>query len=145
MIKTCKKIITLVAVFTCMLLLVACGNDNKTKEDSAVKNTEEALKDGEYTASVELKGGSGKATVESPAKVTVKDGKIYATIVWSSKNYDYMIVNDEKYLNEAEADNNSTFTIPVEAFDKEISVIGDTVAMGNPHEIEYTLIFKLEE
>ena len=35
------------------------------------------LEDGNYTAKVVLEGGSGKATVESPAKLTIKDGKDY--------------------------------------------------------------------
>ena len=35
----------------------------------------------------------------------------------------------------------STFEIPVAALDQELSVIADTTAMGNPHEVEYTLIF----
>lgn len=52
----------------------------------------EKLADGTYQADVTLTGGSGRATVDSPAAITVKDGKIYATIVWSSPYYDYMIV-----------------------------------------------------
>ena len=54
--------------------------------------------DGTYTCEVTLEGGSGRATVESPAALTVADGKMTATIVWSSPNYDYMIVDGEKYL-----------------------------------------------
>lgn len=45
----------------------------------------EKLADGTYQADVTLTGGSGRATVDSPAAITVKDGKIYATIVWSSR------------------------------------------------------------
>ena len=83
---------------------------------------------------------SGRATVDSPAAITVKDGKIYATIVWSSPYYDYMIVEDETCYNEAEAGENSTFTIPIEKLPCEISVIADTTAMSVPHEIEYTIL-----
>lgn len=39
---------------------------------------------------------------------------------------------------------NSTFEIPVSVFDKKMTVIADTTAMGTPHEIEYTLTFHLE-
>ena len=46
--------------------------------------------DGSYTVEVALEGGSGRATVESPAQLTVQDGKATATIVWSSSNYDYI-------------------------------------------------------
>lgn len=104
----------------------------------------EALADGEYTAKATLSGGSGKATIDPKAKLSVKDGKIYATIVWSSKNYDYMLVDGEKYLNEAKEGDNSTFTIPVPEIGKEFDVIGDTVAMSKPHEVEYTLCFEVE-
>lgn len=96
--------------------------------------------DGTYTCEVELSGGSGKATVESPATLTVKDGAITATIVWSSKNYDYMLVDGEKYL-PTNTEGNSTFEIPVAALDTALNVIGDTVAMSTPHEVEYTLTF----
>ena len=80
--------------------------------------------------------------MDSPAKVVIKDGKITATVVWSSPNYDYMLVDGTKYLNENKG-GNSTFTIPVSGFDCDIAVAGDTVAMSTPHEIEYTLNFKL--
>ena len=98
------------------------------------------LEDGEYTADVAMEGGSGKASVDSPAALEIKDGKITATIVWSSPNYDYMIVNDEKY-EPVNKDGNSTFEIPVDAFDYKMPVTADTVAMSTPHEIEYTLQF----
>ena len=102
------------------------------------------LADGEYSAKVTLSGGTGKATIDSPAKLVVKNGKISATIIWSSKNYDYMLVDGEKYLNEAKDGDNSTFTIPVPEIGKEFDVIGDTVAMSKPHEIEYTLCLEVE-
>ena len=96
--------------------------------------------DGTYTCEVTLEGGSGRATVESPAALTVADGKMTATIVWSSPNYDYMIVDGEKYL-PTNTDGNSTFEIPVAALDTALDVTADTVAMSTPHEIEYTLTF----
>lgn len=83
--------------------------------------------------------------MDSPAALTVEDGKIYVTIVWSSPYYDYMIVADETYYNEAKVGENSTFTIPIEKLPCEISVIADTTAMSVPHEIEYTLSFALKE
>lgn len=99
-----------------------------------------SLADGTYTADVALAGGSGRASVQSPAELTVKDGKVTAKIVWSSKNYDYMKVNDEKY--DAVIENeHSTFEIPVAGFDWAMPVVADTTAMSEPHEIEYTLRF----
>ena len=96
--------------------------------------------DGSYTCEVTLEGGSGRATVDSPAALTVADGKMTATIVWSSPNYDYMIVDGEKYLL-TNTEGNSTFEIPVSALGVPLSVVADTVAMSTPHEIEYTLTF----
>ena len=96
--------------------------------------------DGTYTCEVTLEGGSGRATVDSPAALTVADGKMTATIVWSSPNYDYMIVDGEKYL-PTNTEGNSTFEIPVSALDTALDVTADTVAMSTPHEIEYTLTF----
>ena len=36
---------------------------------------------------------------------------------------------------------NSEFELPVSQFDQPMDVIGDTVAMSKPHEVEYTLTF----
>ena len=110
-----------------------------TKEETGWK-----FQDGTYQMEVELLGGSGRASVTSPAKVEIKDGKAVATLEWSSPNYDYMVVNGEKYL-PVNTEGNSVFQIPVEAFDQDIAVIADTVAMSTPHEIEYTLNFHAGE
>jgi len=104
------------------------------------KKEKAKLAEGEYETAVTLTGGSGKATVESPAKIKVIDGQVYVVLVWNSKNYDYMLVDGEKYLNEAAEGENSMFTVPVKAFDQELTVIGDTIAMSKPHEVEYTLV-----
>ena len=79
----------------------------------------------------------------SPATLTVADGKMTAAIAWSSPNYDYMVVDGEKYL-PTNTEGNSTFEIPVAALGTPLAVTADTVAMSTPHEIEYTLTFTLE-
>ena len=96
--------------------------------------------DGSYTCAVTLEGGSGRATVESPAALTVEGGTMTATIVWSSPNYDYMVVDGEKLL-PTNTEGNSTFEVPVSALDTALPVTADTVAMSTPHEIDYTLTF----
>lgn len=96
--------------------------------------------DGEYTIEVTLTGGSGRASVVSPAELTVENGQPYALIEWNSSNYDYMKVEGETYLPVNE-EGNSAFEIPVTVFDEPMTVIGDTTAMSVPHEIEYTLVF----
>ena len=97
--------------------------------------------DGAYTAAVTLEGGTGRAKVESPAALRCENGRFWATIVWSSSNFDYMKVDGEKYELISEPGGNSTFEIPVAAFDQKLDVIADTVAMSEPHEVEYTLLF----
>lgn len=98
------------------------------------------MEDGEYAIEVVLEGGSGRATVNSPADLIIRDGRAYARIEWSSSNYDYMIVGGEKYL-PVHTEGNSMFEIPILIFDKAMSVIADTTAMSTPHEVEYTLTF----
>lgn len=97
------------------------------------------VKDKAYKAKVTLEGGSGRATIESPATVMVTKGKGTVHVVWSSPNYDYMIVDGEKYF-PVNTEGNSAFDIPVMAqFGEPFTVVADTVAMSKPHEIEYTI------
>lgn len=98
------------------------------------------LEDGTYTVAVTLEGGSGRASVESPATLTVADGSVTADILWSSSNYDYMKVDGVQY-DPVNTDGNSEFRIPVLGFDYAMPVSADTTAMSTPHEIEYTLYF----
>lgn len=98
------------------------------------------LEDGTYSIDVSLEGGSGRASVESPATLTVADGNVTAKIIWSSANYDYMKVDGTQF-NCLNTGGNSTFEIPVTGFDYKMPVSADTTAMSTPHEIEYTLYF----
>ena len=119
---------------------VSISDAKPAAEPAAAAAAVEIPADGSYTCAVTLEGGSGRATVESPAALTVTDGVMTATIVWSSPNYDYMLVDGEKYL-PVNTDGNSTFEIPVAALDTPLAVVGDTTAMSTPHEIDYTLTF----
>ena len=114
------------------IILTACSFF--IKEDST-----EEIEYGTYSCEVSLTGGSGKATVESPAQVTVAEDEMTVRLVWSSSNYDYMLVDGVKYNNEAAANQNSIFTIPFADFDEAFAVIGDTTAMSTPHEIDYEI------
>ena len=62
-------------------------------------------------------------------------------MVWSSPNYDYMKVGEEKFLPVNQGGETSMFEIPVTVFDRKMAVAADTTAMSTPHEIEYTLQF----
>ena len=88
---------------------------------------------------VTMEGGTGRASIASPAQITYKDGKNYAQIVWSSPHYSYMLVDGTEYL-PVNTEGNSTFIIPV-VLDKDMKVTACTTAMSTPHEIEYVLNF----
>ena len=102
-----------------------------------------AVEDGSYTIELTMEGGSGRASIQSPAQLAIADGAATATLEWSSPNYDYMLVNGEKYL-PVNTEGNSVFEVPVEALDAPLTMIGDTVAMSTPHEVEYTVTFHSE-
>lgn len=102
-----------------------------------------AVEDGSYTIELTMEGGSGRASIQSPAQLAIADGAATATLEWSSPNYDYMLVNSEKYL-PVNTEGNSVFEVPVEALDAPLTMIGDTVAMSTPHEVEYTVTFHSE-
>ncbi len=98
------------------------------------------LADGTYEIDAVLQGGSGKASIESPAQITVADGEVTARIVMSSKNYDYALLGEEKIeATYDEKTGHSVFEIPVEGFDWNMPFTADTVAMSTPHEINYTI------
>ena len=99
-----------------------------------------AVEDGSYTIELTMEGGSGRASIQSPAQLAIADGAATAILEWSSPNYDYMLVNGEKYL-PVNTEGNSVFEVPVEALDAPLTMIGDTVAMSTPHEVEYTVTF----
>ena len=102
-----------------------------------------AVEDGSYTIELTMEGGSGRASIQSPAQLAIADGAATATLEWSSPNYDYMLVDGEKYL-PVNTEGNSVFEVPVEALDAPLTMIGDTVAMSTPHEVEYTVTFHSE-
>ena len=126
-------LVMLAVMLLCPVQILAAEGISGVKTD---------LTNGEYSIQVDLEGGSGKASVSSPTLMLVKDGRMYAELQWSSSNYDYMIVDGEKYL-PTNTEGNSTFEIPVSALGTPLAVTADTVAMSTPHEIEYTLTFAL--
>ena len=119
-------------VFILVLMAASCV----MQEVSLAASGQEETRRYEIT----LEGGTGKAGIQSPVEVQIKDGRMTARLVWTSKNYDYMIVDGVRYDNE-NAGGDSTFTVPVKRLDQPQPVVGDTVAMSEPHEISYTLLF----
>lgn len=128
--KLNKTVCWISLLLLAVLSLTGCGASNGA----------DGLSDGVYTVAVTLEGGSGKASIQSPTAVTVRDGEMTASIVWSSSNYDYMIVDGVQYT-PVTLEPGSTFEIPIPGLDQAVSVTADTTAMSVPHEIEYTLTF----
>ncbi|MBQ3199447.1 MAG: hypothetical protein IJB67_03705 [Firmicutes bacterium] len=125
-----KRIIAVLLslLFICTLF-AACGADEMTGD----------LTDGKYTVEVTLSGGSGRASVDSPAEIIVDGDNISATIVWGSPYYEYMLVDGVQY-DPIQAEGNSTFEIPI-VLDEDMTVSASTIAMSEPHLVEYTLHF----
>ncbi|MGN0349323.1 MAG: iron transporter [Roseburia sp.] len=117
-----------------------CVSNPQPLEKAAQTKSDLSLEDGTYTIDLTFEGGSGRAKVLPEATITVSGESVTATIQWNSPNYDYMLVDGEKYL-PVNSGGDSVFEIPVLAFDEPMEVIGNTVAMSTPHEIAYVLTF----
>ena len=59
--------------------------------------------------------------MDSPATIIVKDGKVTADIVWSSPNYEYMLVDDVQYDPIQTEGKFPSFQIPV-TLDEDVAV-----------------------
>jgi len=119
---------TIAFLLSCLLictLFTACG--------------EKELTDGKYTIEVTLSGGSGRASVESPASLTIQGDEKTAIIVWSSPFYEYMLIDGVQY-DPIQTEGNSTFEIPI-VLDEDMAISASTIAMSEPHLVEYTLHF----
>ena len=100
--------------------------------------SESRLIDGEYKAEITLGGGTGRTTIQSPANVYVENGVITAEIIWSSPNYDLMIVDGKEYK-PISNDGRSVFLAEFPAADVPVEIKAETVAMSTPHMIDYTI------
>ena len=116
------------------------SSESSPDEDQSGNNSEDREPEEEKSLLVDItmEGGSGKAHIQSPVEIIGTGDDLKAILIWSSSNYDYMIVDGIRYDNE-NSGGNSTFTIPVNSLDEPLAVIADTVAMSTPHEIEYTI------
>lgn len=119
---------------------VSPTNTTPKQEDSSNDKADtSAPSEGDHTVAVTLEGGSGKASVESPAQLKVEGDKMTATIVWSSSNYDKMVVDGKEYA-PVSTSGNSVFEIEIKELG-DIEVQAETTAMSEPHMIDYVLHF----
>ena len=137
--------LSLLAWVTMGLLLLctparAWAKGEPLSDDPYADAVQVAWEDGTYLVDVSMEGGSGRASVATPAEVSIVGGKAAASIAWSSPNYDYMVVAGKTYL-PVNDEGNSVFLIPLLELDEPFDVIGDTTAMSQPHEVAYQLTF----
>ena len=109
-------------------------------DDAGSSNEKASSEESTQTIVLSLEGGSGKASITSPAEYKEEGGIYTVRLEWSSPHYDYMIVDGEKY-EPVNTDGNSVFEIPFKSIDEPVTVIADTTAMSTPHEIEYIIKF----
>lgn len=118
----------------------ASGNKDNSKNNS---KTQSGLADGTYTPDqFSWSGGSGRLAYIACDKITVKKGKAYATIRFSSSSYDKVQAGGGTYASTGSAE--STFTIPV-TLNTNNTISARTVAMSSPHWIDYTIYPYLAE
>lgn len=120
-------------------LVTGCGSTSFCDaSDKALSETNASVSVIEYAVPIVLSGGSGKASVESPARLIKGDEGAELEIIFSSSYYDYIISDGVKY-EPVNSEGNSAFIIPVEYGAESVDIIADTTAMSKPHEIAYTL------
>ena len=135
-----KKIRYVLFFLIAVLCVTSCGGQGvPSVEEKAVQVAPDSAENGIFQVGITMEGGTGRAFIESPVTITAADGKMSAVLIWSSENYDYMIVDGVRYDNENPG-GKSTFTIPVSTLEEPLSVIADTTAMSKPHEIAYTIL-----
>lgn len=136
-----KKLVCCMFVVICLvcatLMICACSQSG---QDATSQIQNGVIADGNYKIDVTLSGGSGKASVSSPASLSVQNGEMVAVIVWSSSNYDLMKVGNEE-LSPITTEGGSTFKVPINTLDEPLKVQAQTGAMSTPHMIDYTLTF----
>jgi hypothetical protein len=102
-----------------------------------------AIPEGEYAPDgFTFSGGTGKVTISCP-KITVADGAVTATLVFSSPNYPVLAVDGVEYAAEHEGDT-SIFVIPAR-LDADMALVGTTTAMSQPHDVEYVIHIYMNE
>lgn len=118
------------------------NSGNKTSDKNNTK-TQSGLTDGTYTPDqFSWSGGSGRLAYIACDKITIKKGKAYATIRFSSSSYDKVQAGGSTYANTGGAE--STFTIPI-TLNANNTISARTVAMSAPHWVEYTIYPYLAE
>lgn len=96
------------------------------------------LPNGDFKSELTLSGGTGRVTVQSPADVHIENGVITIEIIWSSSNYDLMIVDGKEYT-PTSVEGGARFMVEIPALDTPLEIQAETVAMSAPKMIDYKL------
>lgn len=103
-----------------------------------VVNSSTTLADGVYKPdATRWSGGSGRLAYIRCNKITVRGGKAYATIEFSTGTYTHLKASGSTYSNKG-GGSKSIFEIPIE-LNKNNTIIGRTVAMSQPHWVQYSI------
>lgn len=97
------------------------------------------ISEGVYLIDVTLSGGTGRAKIKSPTTMTVTANSKTALIEWTSPYYEHILLAGDYYY-PINGSGNSVFEIPVTT-DADIAITAQTIAMSQPHEIDYVLYF----
>jgi hypothetical protein len=115
--------------------------DSSSVEQAAEENSFDNrtdLADGDYKPDeFSWSGGSGRVEISCNG-LTVKNGRSYADIQFSSTHYIYVRAGGLKI------NGSGSFRIPV-SLNQNNTVIGCTTAMSTPHEITYTMYFGIKD
>ena len=126
-------------------------NDGKAENESKYEadtsgatskvNSSTVLADGVYTPDrFTWSGGTGKVKIYCN-KITIQNGQAYATLVFDSDHYQYVIANGNTYYT-SKGGGTATVTIPI-ALNQNNKILGMTDKMSVAHEIEYTIFVYL--
>lgn len=116
---------------------IASSSVEQAAEENGFDNRTD-LADGDYTPDkFSWSGGSGRVEI-SCTGISVKNGRSYADIEFSSTHYIYVRAGELKI------NGSGAFRIPV-ALNQNNTVIGCTTAMSTPHEITYTMYFGVKD
>lgn len=119
---------------------VASSSVEQAAEENGSDNQTD-LADGDYTPDTfSWSGGSGRVEI-SCTGITVKNGRSYADIKFSSTHYIYVRAEGLKINGSS---GSGEFRIPV-SLNQNNTVIGCTTAMSTPHEITYTMYFGVKD
>ena len=119
------------------------GEEPADDETTAPVDNQTAIPDGTYKPDAfTVTGGTGKVKITC-SKITIKEGKAYAAIVFASPYYTQLKASGKVYdgkINQSKG--TSSYEIPI-SLNTENTVIGTTTAMTEAHDITYTLLVTL--